>query len=81
MKDGTVLDRSGRRYRPSTIRGYESAANRYVIPALGHLRGTEVRRGDVQRLVDKLGPKMTGTTSRGASRIPLASRSCSTRCR
>jgi Phage integrase, N-terminal SAM-like domain len=64
MRDGTVLDRSGRRYRPSTIRGYQSAANRYLIPTLGHLRVTEVRRGDVQRLVDKLGPKMTGTTIR-----------------
>ena len=42
MSDGTVLDRSGRRYRPSTIRGYEGATNRYVIPALGHLRVTEV---------------------------------------
>ena len=59
-----MLDRSGRRYRPSTIRGYESACNRCVVPALGHLRVTEVRRGDVQRLVDKLGPKMTGTTIR-----------------
>jgi integrase len=64
MRDGTVLDRSGRRYRPSTIRGYESAVNRYLIPELGHLRVPEVRRGDVQRLVDKLGPKMTGTTIR-----------------
>jgi site-specific recombinase XerD len=64
MRDGTVLDRSGRRYRPSTIRGYESAVNRYVIPELGHVRVPEVRRGDVQRLVDKLGPKMTGTTIR-----------------
>ncbi len=35
-----------------------------MIPALGHLRVTEVRRGDVQRLVDKLGPRMTGTTIR-----------------
>src|SRR5688500_2991709 len=50
MKAGTVLDRSGRRYRPSTIRSYESAGKLYVIPAIGHLRVREVRRGDVQRL-------------------------------
>jgi integrase len=54
MTDGTILDRSGRDYRPATIRSYRQAADRYLIPTLGHLRLIEVQRRDVQRLVDKM---------------------------
>jgi integrase len=65
MKAGRVLDRSGRRYRPATVRSYEQAANRVLGPALGHLRLSEVRRGDVQRVVDRLHEKgMSGSTVR-----------------
>lgn len=52
MEAGTVLDRSGRRYKPSTIRGYRRDARNYLIPKLGHLRVEEVRRGDIQRVID-----------------------------
>lgn len=52
MRDGTVLDRSGRRYRPATIRSYHEAIRKYLAPKLGHLRLGEVRRADVQRVVD-----------------------------
>src|SRR4051812_29317252 len=44
MGDGTVLDRSGRRYRPGTIRSYRQAADRYLIPALGSHRVTDLAR-------------------------------------
>ena len=54
MRDGRALDRSGGRYRPSTIRSYEIAAEKYVKPQLGHLRIGAVRRRDVQELVDLL---------------------------
>jgi integrase len=54
MRDGRALDRSGGRYRPSTIRSYEIAAERYVKPKLGHMRIDAVRRRDVQDLVDEL---------------------------
>lgn len=54
MADGTILDRSGRPYRPATIRSYESDSRRYLIPALGTIRLGELRRKDVQRLVDRL---------------------------
>ena len=54
MRDGTILDRSGRPYRPATIRKYEGDADRYLVPALGHLRLSEVRRRQVQAVVDRL---------------------------
>jgi integrase len=65
MQDGSVLDRSGRRYRPATIRSYAQASTTYLKPALGHLRLSEVHRSDVQRLVDKLHANgMSGSTIR-----------------
>ena len=65
MKDGSVLDRSGRRYRPVTIRNYAADVRNVLAPALGHLRLGEVKRGDVQRLVDRLhADGLTGSTIR-----------------
>ena len=65
MKTGEALDRSGRRYKPSTIRTYKGHADRVLTPKLGHLRLHEVRRSDVQRVVDQLAAAgMTGSTTR-----------------
>jgi integrase len=54
MHGGTVLDRSGRRYRPSTIRNYETDIRCQLAPALGQLRVSELRRADIQRLIDRM---------------------------
>lgn len=54
MQDGTILDRSGRRYRPATVRSYREAIGKYLAPRLGHLRLGEVRRADAQALVDEM---------------------------
>jgi integrase len=51
---GTVLNRNGVRYRPSVVRGYESSLRRYVLPELGATRLSEIRRANVQHLVDAL---------------------------
>ena len=65
MRDGTVLDRSGRRYRPATIRSYAEAVAKYLGPRLGHLRLAEVRRADVQALVDEMHARgLKGSTIR-----------------
>jgi integrase len=53
-KSGAIRNRSGHAYKPSAIRGYESALMARVIPALGGLRLTEVRRVDVQDFADRL---------------------------
>jgi integrase len=54
MRDGTVLDRSGHRYKPATVRSYEQAVRKHLEPVLGPRRLHEVHRRDVQRLVDQL---------------------------
>lgn len=63
--EGSILDRSGRRYRPATVRSYSQAADGYIVPALGSLRRSEVRRSDVQKLVDKMRAQgLSGSTIR-----------------
>jgi integrase len=50
-KDGSIRNRSGDRYKPSTVRGYDQALRDYVLPEIG---GAKLRRQDIQRLADDL---------------------------
>jgi len=50
----TILNRSGQRYKPSVLRVYEGDLRTYVLPDLGAKRLPDVRRGDLQALVDRL---------------------------
>lgn len=54
MRDGSVLDRSGKEYKPATVRSYEQAVRRYLKPRLGRHRLDALERGHVQALVDGL---------------------------
>lgn len=51
---GAIRDRSGRPYKPSTLRGYRQALRLRVLPEFGAVRLNEVRRGDVQGLIDRM---------------------------
>jgi integrase len=53
-KSGLVRTRGGDVYKPSALRGYEQAMRDRVLPDLGGARLSEIRRGDVQDLVDRL---------------------------
>jgi integrase len=64
---GTVRNRSGDRYKPSAIRGYEQALRDRLIPELGGAKLNEIRRSDVQRLVNgMLGEGVSASTIRNA---------------
>ena len=52
--DGTILDRGGKPYKPSTARGYEQLLRSYVVPALGGWKLSQVQRRDLQDFVDDL---------------------------
>jgi integrase len=51
---GIVRNRSGDPYKPSVLRGYEQALRIRLLPALGEKRVSDIRRSDVQRLVNAL---------------------------
>lgn len=54
VRDGTIRNKSGHPYKPSVIRGYESALALRVLPELGGARLSDIRRLDVQDLADHL---------------------------
>jgi len=52
MVAGRVRNRSGRRFKPSTIRTYRRGLDR-ICEELGGMRLTELRRADIKALVDR----------------------------
>lgn len=64
IESGTAMNKHGRRYKPSAIRDLRGALDGHVKDAFGGHRLTDVRRGDVQRLVDKLTPEKSGSRVR-----------------
>jgi integrase len=68
---GRIRNRSGDRYKPSTLRGYEQALREYIYPALGGAKLQNIRPADVQRLADTLvGRGLKPSTVRNAL-LPL----------
>jgi integrase len=53
MRDGSVRTRSGDRFKPGTVREYQRALE-VIYPELGAMRVGDVRRADLQALVDRL---------------------------
>jgi integrase len=53
-KAGTIRDRTGRAYKPSTLRGYERALRLRILPDLGAHRLSDLRSIDLQDLADRL---------------------------
>lgn len=51
---GAIRNRSGDVYKPSVIRGYEQALRLRLLPELGRAQLKDIRRADVQALVDRM---------------------------
>jgi len=54
---GEITTRSGQPYKPSVLRGFCADFNRYIYRDLGSMRVSDVRRIDVQRLLDGMRAK------------------------
>ncbi len=52
--EGTVRNRSGDRYKPSSIRGYAQGMRRRVLPEFGSVRLADLDRVELQRFVHHL---------------------------
>jgi integrase len=53
-RSGQVRNKSGRLFKPATVRGYEQVLRDYVLPDLGAVKLGEIRRVDIQDLADRL---------------------------
>jgi integrase len=63
----TVLTRSGKSYKPSVLRGYRHDLEQHILRDLGAVRLSDVRRGDLQALVDRMiGRGLSGSKVRNA---------------
>lgn len=54
MRAGRIFDRSGRPYKPSTIRGYDMHLRTYLLPDLGGRKLSSITRRDLQQLLERL---------------------------
>jgi integrase len=52
-RSGAIRNRSGDPYKPSAVRSYERALRLRVLPEIGSCRLSDVRRSDLQELVEK----------------------------
>jgi hypothetical protein len=52
--EGRVANRSGRPYRPSALRDLRGLLRHHVARDIGYMRLNDVRRGDIQGLLDQL---------------------------
>ena len=53
-KAGTIRNRSGDPFKPGSLRSYEAAMRRRVLPEFGSVRLADIRRPDLQALADAL---------------------------
>jgi integrase len=54
VRAGTARNRSGERYKPAAVRGYERNLRLRVLPELGRARLSDLRLVDLQRWVDRM---------------------------
>ena len=54
MRSGAILDRSGKPYKPKTVRGYEHSLHTYIYPLLGSRKVSSLRRVDIQGFVEEM---------------------------
>ncbi len=63
-RDGKALNKRGQRYKRSAIDNIEECLRVHVEPTLGAKRLADIRRGQVQAIVDELAPRMSGSRVR-----------------
>jgi integrase len=65
MEDGSIRDRSGKRYKPSTIRSYKASLENHIYPEFGGCKLSTITYPDLQNFVDRLAAEgLDGSTIR-----------------
>ena len=71
VRDGSIRNRSGDRYKPSVVRGYETALRLRVLPQIGARKLSEIRRSDLQDFADRLLGDGADTSTTRNTLMPL----------
>jgi integrase len=70
-RGGLIRTRTGHAYKPASIRNYERALRLHVLPVIGGRKLADVRRVDVQDLVDGLVAQGYGAVTVQCAILPL----------
>jgi integrase len=70
-RDGSIRNRSGDRYKPSVVRGYETSLRLRVLPELGGRKLSDIRRSDLQDFADQLLAEGTDASTIRNTLMPL----------
>jgi integrase len=70
-RDGSIRTRSGERYKPSAIRSYDRSLRLRVLDTLGGEPLGDIRRADLQELVERLGAQGLAESTIEATIIPV----------
>jgi hypothetical protein len=63
-REGRALNKHGHRYKPRAIADIDECLRVHAEPRLEAKRLSQIRRGDVQAIVDALAPMMSGSRVR-----------------
>ena len=63
-REGKALNKHGHRYKPRAIDNVDESLRLHVEPVLGNKRLSDIRRGDMQAIVDELAPELSGSRVR-----------------
>jgi len=61
---GRAFNKHGRPYKASAIKDVDECLRKHVAPRLGPRRLEDIRRGDIQGLIDDLAPRLSGSRVR-----------------
>lgn len=61
---GRVLNKHGKRYKRTALKTIDEALRVHIVPSLGARRIVDVRQRDIQRIVDDLSPRLSGSRVR-----------------
>ena len=70
-REGVIRTRSGDRYKPSAIRGYKASLYRRILPVFGEEPLEDIRRADLQELVERLAADGLAENTIESAFIPL----------
>ena len=63
-REGRALNKRGQRYKPTAIANVDECLRVHIEPKLGNKRLADIRRGQVQAVVDELAPRLSGSRVR-----------------
>jgi integrase len=63
-REGVALNKQGRRYKRKALADIEGSLNAHVVARIGTRRLTDVRRANIQAIVDDIAPTLSGSRVR-----------------